>query len=75
MFRRDWTSCSIFVNHSRPNSQHNLGDLLGSFMVLAEPLRNHSSRKLHILLPNSHITITDQRKILALEIQVENGGK
>ena len=76
MFKRDWTTCSIFVNHSRNNSQHNLGDLLGSFMVLAVlPLRNHSSRKLHILLLNSQITVADQRKILTLEIQVENRGK
>ena len=27
MFRRDWTTCSKFVNYSRFNSQNNVRDL------------------------------------------------
>ena len=32
VFKRDWTTCSKFVNHSRLNSQHNWGDLYDHLM-------------------------------------------
>ena len=32
LFKRDWTACSSFVNHSRLNSQHNWRNLYDHLM-------------------------------------------
>ena len=34
MFKKDCTSCPKYVNHSRPNSQHNPGDLYDHLMFM-----------------------------------------
>ena len=34
VFKRDWSTCSKYDSHSRPNSQHNWGDLYDHLMSI-----------------------------------------
>ena len=51
--KRDWTTCSKFVNRSRRNNQHNWGDLYDHSIIFALTMKKVSCKQAPEILRKS----------------------